>query len=327
MGARHRRQQGPAHHQPRGARRRAGGTRRARLQRQMADRDGRGDGLRRPARTVRGEPRGVPRRRADRFRRAAARRSSGRRSISAPAAPTRSTSGSTPARAAIIPAIGAACCPIPRFSSCTPSRPSSGRPGRSGSRNSSPTTSPRRSGARSPIARSAPGRRAHDRSRLGRAGPDARGKGVRLVQLRNSRHERRQPRQSRQRHPAAGLGARADPLRGRRRPGRVSAGAAPASRSPRLPHGRDRQGARRDLLCLAARSRASLGAVDGGLDDGYLRTPAGSAAERRRIAAQRRFLRAPGACRPSGCRIPIAAAPSMPPTSTCRPRSPARRSA
>jgi hypothetical protein len=32
-------------------------------------------------------------------------------------------------------------------------------------------------------------------------------------------------------------------------------------------------------------------------------------------------------CRPSGCRIPIAAAPSMPPTSTCRPRSPARRSA
>jgi hypothetical protein len=40
LGARHRRQQGPTHHKSRGARRRAGGTRRTRLQRQMADRDG-----------------------------------------------------------------------------------------------------------------------------------------------------------------------------------------------------------------------------------------------------------------------------------------------
>ena len=50
---RHRRQQGPAHDQPRRARRRARDARPARLQCQMADRDGRGDRLARPARAVR----------------------------------------------------------------------------------------------------------------------------------------------------------------------------------------------------------------------------------------------------------------------------------
>src|SRR3974390_3321648 len=49
---RHRRQQGPAHHQYRGARRAARRARPARLQRHLADRDGRGDRLAGPARDL-----------------------------------------------------------------------------------------------------------------------------------------------------------------------------------------------------------------------------------------------------------------------------------
>ena len=65
------RQQGPAHHQHRRAGRGAGGARQARLQRQMADRDGRGDRLGRPARGLRRAQGPARRRRAGRLGRAA----------------------------------------------------------------------------------------------------------------------------------------------------------------------------------------------------------------------------------------------------------------
>ena len=62
--ARHRRQQGPAHDQPRRPRARARGARPARLQRQAHPRDRRGDRLAGPARGVRALPRRARGRRA-----------------------------------------------------------------------------------------------------------------------------------------------------------------------------------------------------------------------------------------------------------------------
>ena len=83
---RHRRQQGPAHHQHRGARLRARGARRARLQLDHPDRDRRGDRLAGPGRLLQGQQGGAQGRRADRLGRPAARPSPARPSSAARAA-------------------------------------------------------------------------------------------------------------------------------------------------------------------------------------------------------------------------------------------------
>ena len=124
-----------------------------------------------------------------------------------------------------------------------------------------------------------------------------------------------------QRDPAARLGALPAALRGRRRPDRHPAGAAPPPRPPRLSDGADRHDPRRDVPRDAPRSGRSLGAMGGRLDR---RPPA--ARSRRSCptsAARCRTTSSPtsSACRPSGCRIPIRAARSMRRTSTCRPPS------
>ena len=107
-----------------------GDARAARLQCQMADRDGRGDRLPRPARIVRGEPRAVFRRRADRLGRAAP---GGRAADDFSRQPRRLPDRPVDrvrARAATIPAIGAASSPIPPSSWRMRWRRSSVRPGR-----------------------------------------------------------------------------------------------------------------------------------------------------------------------------------------------------
>ena len=123
---RHRRQQRPAQHQYGGVARGARGPRRqARLQRQVHHRDRRGDrlagsaaGLRSPcARSSRPICSWPPTGRGC--------RRIGRPSSSAAAAASASISTSICAKAAIIPAIGAACSPTPRRSFATPSRASS----------------------------------------------------------------------------------------------------------------------------------------------------------------------------------------------------------
>ena len=160
---------------------------------------------------------------------------------------------------------------------------------------------------------------------LGRARADAGRKGVRLVHVRNPGDEGRQPGKPGQCGAAARLGARANPLRGRRRSRPIPAGAAAPSRPSRLSDGPDRQRPRRDFPRDAARSRSSLGAMGRRLDRPDHRPTSRDPSQHRRLAAERHLLRGAWACRPSGCRIPISAARSMPPTSTCRWRSRARR--
>ena len=126
---RHRRQQGPAHDQLRGARARDRRARPPRLQRQGAARDRRGDGLARIARRLRRGARGARRRRADRLRRAAPARRASRRCSWARAARSTSTSPSTCATAATTPATGAGSSPIPGPFSRTRSRRWSTRAG------------------------------------------------------------------------------------------------------------------------------------------------------------------------------------------------------
>ena len=120
-------------------------------------------------------------------------------------------------------------------------RPSPDRPGRSAFPNGCRTAFRTRSGARSPTARSKSGPgRSRDRSELGRARTDARREGLRLVHVRDPRDEVGRAGEPGERGPSPRLGARADPLRGRHRSGRVPAGAAPPSRPPRLSDGADR---------------------------------------------------------------------------------------
>ena len=105
---RHRRQQGPAHRQHGSPAHRARGTRQARIQRQVPDRDGRGNRLGRPARTLHRAPGSPARRPADRLGRSAPVGASGRRCSWARAAASTSTSPSRRAPAATTPATGAA---------------------------------------------------------------------------------------------------------------------------------------------------------------------------------------------------------------------------
>ena len=135
--------------------------------------------------------------------------------------------------------------------------------------------------------------RSRDRSELGRARTDAGREGVRLVHVRDPRDDVGRAGKPGQRRPAARLGARADPLRGRHRSGSVPPRAAPPSRSPRLPDGADRQGPRRHHDGDAARSRASVGALGRDFARQDHEQEAGGAAECRRLAAERHLLRRP----------------------------------
>ena len=93
--------------------------------------------------------------------------------------------------------------------------------------------------------------RSRDRSELGGAGTDARREGVRVVHVRNPGDDLRRAGKPGQRRAAARLGARADPLRGRHRPGSIPPRPAPPSRPPRLSDGADRRG--RDDIMMATR--------------------------------------------------------------------------
>ena len=198
-------------------------ARQARLQRQIADRDGRGDRLARLARAVRRDRELLARRRADRLGRPAL---SAERPTDLPRLPRRlhlrpldrCARGRAPFGQLGRPALQSR-----RSSSPMPSPRSSGQPARSAFPNGCRTEFRQRSGARSPTARSTRGAgRPDHRSELGRAGPDAGREGLRLVHLRVLAYEGRQSGDAGQRRPAAGLGALPAALRGRHRPGRVS---------------------------------------------------------------------------------------------------------
>ena len=323
---RHRRQQGPAHDQPRGARRGAGERGRpTRLQREVPDRDRRGDRLAGLARDVHAHTATARRRRADRLRRTAA----GARPADDVSRRARRRSNFDLivdcARAAITPAIGAG----------------SRQPGDPSWRMRSPASSVRaarslevrmaaaecRNSVRSALAdvEVDGGRRRPDGSTdIGASRGYAGRAGVWLVQLRGAGLHDRQAREPGQRDPA---GSARGHCQIRFVVGVDVGEHLPALRRHLDAHGFPVEIARRRtriFRAAAPRSRRSLGRAGPPRRSKHHRQGAGDPAQSRRLVAERQCSPTCSACRRSGCRIPMPGARSTRPTSTCSRRSRAR---